>query len=202
MEKKLYEIYNKKCKIKNDINEHLPILKKYASECKTIVELGVRKIISSWALLVGLYESKEIDKRLYSVDIVYANGYHKLRKFYNLTKVKTRLYVDNSLTVILPQRDMTFIDTWHIYGQLKKELDYHSKLTNKYIIMHDTTSYEFTGEFSNLEKMVEESQFTKEEIKKGLWHAIDDFLKNNNNWILHERLTNNNGLTILKKINN
>jgi len=36
----------------------------------------------------------------------------------------------------------------------------------------------------------------------GLWPAIEEFLKNNNDWVLHERFTNNNGLTILKKICN
>ena len=40
-----------------------------------------------------------------------------------------------------------------------------------------------------------------QEILKGLWPAVDEFLQNNPNWILHERFTNNNGLTILKRIN-
>ena len=39
-----------------------------------------------------------------------------------------------------------------------------------------------------------------EEIQKGLWPAIDEFLISNPEWVLHERFTNNNGLTILKKI--
>lgn len=35
--------------------------------------------------------------------------------------------------------DMVFIYTLHIYGKLKRELNKFSKITNKYIIMHDTT---------------------------------------------------------------
>ena len=37
-----------------DIREHLPTLYKYASQCKTITEFGVRDGISSWAFLMGL----------------------------------------------------------------------------------------------------------------------------------------------------
>ena len=40
-----------------------------------------------------------------------------------------------------------------------------------------------------------------DDVKMGLWTAIDDFLKNNSDWVLHERFTNNNGLTVLKKFN-
>jgi hypothetical protein len=42
--------------------------------------------------------------------------------------------------------DLTFIDTWHIYGELNRELEKFSKTTNKYIIMHDTTIDEWHGE--------------------------------------------------------
>ena len=104
---------------------------------------------------------------------------------------------------------MTFIDTWHVGGHLKKELAKFSKLTNKYIIMHDTTVDEFTSEAirANLtEEKIKElaisSTMSIDDVKMGLWPAIEDFLKNNNEWILHERFTNNNGLTILKKVNN
>jgi len=38
-----------------------------------------------------------------------------------------------------------------------------------------------------------------DEIYKGLWLAITEFLENNSNWYLIERFTNNNGLTIIGK---
>ena len=40
--------------------------------------------------------------------------------------------------------------------------------------------------------------FNKYELETGLYPAITDFLKNNTNWEIKERFTNNNGLTILK----
>lgn len=101
--------------------------------------------------------------------------------------------------------DLTFIDTWHVYGQLKRELNKFSKITNKYIIMHDTTVDEFTGEsvrFNlNVEKQSKDSGIPIEEIRKGLSHAINEFLDANDDWMLLEKYTNNNGLTILCRRN-
>lgn len=94
--------------------------------------------------------------------------------------------------------DLTFIDTWHVYGQLKRELFKFAPITNKYIIMHDTTSYEWNGE--NLLKEFEQSGFPVEDITRGLWPAIEEFLQDNREWILHDRFYNNNGLTILKRV--
>lgn len=100
--------------------------------------------------------------------------------------------------------DLTFIDTWHVYGQLKRELDKFSKITNKYIIMHDTTVDELLGESircnMDAKKQSEESGIPISEIYKGLWPAIEEFLSNNKDWKIKQRFTNNNGLTILEKI--
>jgi hypothetical protein len=84
--------------------------------------------------------------------------------------------------------DLTFIDTWHIYGQLKRELAKFAPNTNKYIIMHDTTDCEFRNE-----NFIVENQ-------NGLYPAILNFILTNRNWFIHEKFANNNGLTILKRI--
>ena len=102
--------------------------------------------------------------------------------------------------------DLTFIDTWHVYGQLKRELEKFSKVTNKYIIMHDTTIDEIDGETirrddMNAEEQTLESGIPLNEINKGLKPAIDEFLENNSNWKIKEVFTNNNGLTVLEKVN-
>ena len=39
-----------------------------------------------------------------------------------------------------------------------------------------------------------------EEIEKGLWPAVEEFLENNDNWELEKKYENCNGLTILKRI--
>ena len=101
--------------------------------------------------------------------------------------------------------DITFIDTWHVYGQLKRELTKFSKITNKYIIMHDTTIDEIEGETIRVgwdaNKQSAESGIPVEEIRKGLMYAINEFLHDNPDWYVKEVFTNNNGLTILARKN-
>jgi hypothetical protein len=48
--------------------------------------------------------------------------------------------------VEIERTDMLFIDTWHKYGQLSEELRMHSPNVDKYIVLHDTTSYEYRDE--------------------------------------------------------
>ena len=49
----LLELYDQKCSEKSDINENLPTLKRYAEECDHVTEMGVRTIVSTYALLMG-----------------------------------------------------------------------------------------------------------------------------------------------------
>ena len=64
------EKYNSLCNLPSDINEHLPILYKYAKECESIIECGVRKCISSWALAFGLLNNNKSIKTLLLNDII------------------------------------------------------------------------------------------------------------------------------------
>jgi hypothetical protein len=98
----------------------------------------------------------------------------------------------------------TTVDTWHVYAQLKRVLDKFSKVTNKYIIMHDTTVDEWEGEsireHFNIDAQIKNTGFPRDEITRGLWLAISEFLSGHPEWVLHQRFTNNNGLTILKRV--
>jgi hypothetical protein len=72
--------------------------------------------------------------------------------------------------------DLLFIDTDHTYVQCSQELRQHSYKVKKFIIFHDTTTY-------------------GAELNK----AIEEFLEKNNDWMLREKLLNNNGLTIIAR---
>jgi GR25 family glycosyltransferase involved in LPS biosynthesis len=200
--------FNFECNRISDINEHLITLYNYAKECESIIECGVRSCVSSWAFGLGLIENNKDRKNILLNDIDKCD----IHEFLKLTK-NTDLNVNYKWCSDLDlkienQVDMVFIDTFHVYGQLKKELAKFSKLTNKYIIMHDTTIDEFTSEAIRANLSEEEintlsanSGLSVDEIKMGLWPAIEEFLQHNSEWTLHERYTNNNGLTILKKTN-
>jgi hypothetical protein len=191
-------------KTPSDINEHLHLLYKYATECESIIELGVRGVVSSWAFVYGLLNNNKPIKSILLNDIAECN----IDELVNATKELDILieynWINDLDLMVDGEVDMTFIDTWHIYGQLKRELEKYSKITKKYIIMHDTTVDEWQGETIRLSwnsiQQSKESGFPIDEINKGLRPAIDEFLLSNNDWTLHERLTNNNGLTVLKRI--
>jgi cephalosporin hydroxylase len=95
-------------------------------------------------------------------------------------------------------------DTWHVYGQLKRELEKFSPITQKYIIMHDTTVDGIYGETIrcrwNAVAQSKQSGIPIEEINCGLWKAVEEFLENNPEWKLRERFMNNNGLTVLERV--
>lgn len=196
--------YEQLCIQQSDINEHLPVLKYYAEMCDSILETGVRGCVSSWALCYGLLKNNG-QKYILLNDITECD----IKDLLNVTNNINNITVDykwcNNLDLVLDRKfDLVFIDTWHVYGQLKRELNKFAPITNKYIIMHDTTVDEFTGEsircYSNIDQQILDTGFTREEIEKGLKYAIDDFLQQNSNWIVCEKLVNNNGLTILQKL--
>jgi len=204
MDKKLINKYNYYCKLSSDINEHLPTLYKYAKECESVIELGVRSVVSSYALIYGLISNNKLNKKILLNDITPCNINELLSITNNLSIQVNYKWINDLDLNINENYDLTFIDTWHVYGQLKRELDKFSKITNKYIIMHDTTIDELLGETirrnMNAEKQSKETGIPISEINKGLWPAIEEFLSNNKNWKIKERFTNNNGLTILEKI--
>ena len=190
----LEQIINQIYLTPSDINEHIPTLIEYASECETITEMGVRAITSTWAFL-GAAPKKLIsydmeDPSHYGANI---NLVYDVAKQYGLNFTFTKADV---LKINIEETDLLFLDTWHAYDQLKAELEKHSSKARKYIIMHDTTSYEYRDE-----PLTSENTFEGEKSSgKGLWPAITEFLQSNPEWEIHKRYTNNNGLTILKRI--
>ena len=70
--------------------------------------------------------------------------------------------------------------------------------------MHDTTVDEWAGETIrmgwNAHQQSQSTGIPVDEITKGLWPAISEFLEANQDWKLKERYTNNNGLTILERV--
>jgi len=197
--------YETKAATPSDIFEHLPTLKQYASECESVLELGVRKCVSSWALALGLLENGLPTKQMVMNDISICDT-TKIESAASGTSLRITTVWKNNLEFDLAEDvDLIFIDTWHVYAQLKRELARFAPRTKKYIIMHDTTVDEWAGETQrnihkyDVQQQSRETGFPVEEILKGLWPAIEEFLAANKEWELHARWTNNNGLTILKR---
>jgi hypothetical protein len=88
------------------------------------------------------------------------------------------------LEVAIEETELLFIDTWHVYEQLRAELHLHAAKVRKYLVLHDTTTFGDYGE---------------EPGHRGLWPAVEEFLKLGT-FRLKERLHHNNGLTVLERV--
>jgi hypothetical protein len=186
----------------SDINEHLSTLYNYAKECDHITECGVREVTSSYSFAAGLLTNT--NNKLILVDLKKHNNVTLFLEDCSNENINVIFYEDSDLKCPLEHTDLLFIDTWHIYGQLKREFIRWHTYVNKYIILHDTTVDEWEGESirgnHDINKESKNSGFPIDEIAKGLWPAVEEFLKENPNWKIKERFTNNNGLTVLEKI--
>jgi hypothetical protein len=201
---KIREIYREFVNRPSDINEHLPTLYQYSKDCEVIAECGVRSMVSTWAFLQGLLENAKQTKQLFSVDIADVPNVDEVINFVK-SRVDMKFIKHDSATVELPEVDLLFIDTWHIYGHLKRELAFHHAKVRKYIIMHDTHIDGEIGESircnSNIGEQSKSSGYSIYEIITGLQPAIREFLGSHPEWILEKEYKNNNGLTILKRVN-
>jgi len=197
----MFAKYTEKCRIRSDINEHLPTLYEYTKKCDSVVECGVRNIVSSYAFASGLLGNP--NNKYYMVDPYKSDQIDGFLKMCKDEAVNAQFIHASDIECPLVETDLLFIDTWHIYGHLKRELAYWHSSVKKYIIMHDTTVDEWVGETIrngwNAQQQSKETGIPVDEINKGLWPAIEEFLKDHPEWNIEKRYTHNNGLTILKR---
>lgn len=201
----VFQRYQTLANTPSDINEHLPTLMNLAQQCESVLELGVRGCVSSWAFLAGLLQNNQPKKNLIMNDLNECPVQEVVERGRSLgVNMEYKWCNDLDLDVDGIPIDMVFIDTWHVYGQLKRELAKFSKVARKYIALHDTTVDEEFGETIrmgwNAQRQSLETGIPVDEIRKGLWPAVEEFLNANPEWKLVHRYTNNNGLTILKRV--
>jgi hypothetical protein len=169
--------YQDACAKDTDIHEHLPIISELTSQCTHVTELGV-----GWAQSTRAFLRHDIE--LHSYEFMPQPG---IREFFEQAKNAGRnvtLHIDDTRKIEIAETDLLFVDSLHIYEQVQKELELHASKARKYIGFHDTTTYADNGEFGG----------------KGIWPAIQEFIDTHPEWQLVERRTNNNGLTILKRV--
>ena len=175
---KVEEKFTELSKTPSDINEHLITLRYYADQCAHVTELGVRKGVSTWAFLASMA------KRVISVDVNHPDDFGgSLQELRDASEEAGKDFVfilADDLSIEIEETDLLFIDTLHTYGHLKKEFILHATKARKYIILHDTVSYDTVGVDGG----------------EGIGLAIKEFLAENPQWQIKEEFTNNNGLLI------
>lgn len=171
--------YGLQCEKPTDIHEHLPLLKKYASRCRRVTEMGVREVVSTWALLAAN------PKVLRCYDLAFHPNMERAENIARMAGIDLRFVIADTTQVEIEPTEFLFIDTLHTYDHLRTELSLHANRVSKYIALHDTNMFGEVGETPN---------------SKGLTPAIEEFLQAWPKWRMELRLSNNNGLTILKKV--
>ena len=214
--------YKAECCVPSDIHEHLPTLYKYASECSHVTECGGINSFPAYALAAGLVgrgatklvdplpkEGSAVPSAAHSVKLVQihnkvVDGRDQFASDCTAEGLAHVNYLENSLKANIEDTDLLFIDTWHVYGHLKRELDRWHSHVGKYIIMHDTTVDEWLGETVrvgwNSAAQSQQTGIPENEIRMGVWPAIGEFLEKHPEWKIAERFTNNNGLTVLRRV--
>lgn len=194
--------YQEKSNTPSDINEHLPTLYRYAQMCSNIVECGVRSITSSYAFARGLVGTP--NNSLTMIDVYESENMSPFLALCRQSGVNARFICASDTECDLIETDMLFIDTWHVYAHLKRELAYWHSAVRKYIILHDTTVDAEHGETirCGLDAVAQSlsSGYPIEEIRRGLWPAVTEFLQEHPEWTLEHRYTHNNGLTVLRRV--
>ena len=191
-----------KCLIPNDINEHLPVLYAYAKKCSSVVECGILDVTSSYAFASALIGTP--DNSLTMIDPNLSEKIEPFLDICNRENVNANFVWSRILDYPRQETDLLFIDSWHVYAQLKRELAHWHASVNKYILIHDTTVDEWYGESvrgnADAEQQSRDTGFPVNEIQKGIWPAITEFLEQHPEWQIIERRTNNNGLTVLSRV--
>jgi hypothetical protein len=158
-----------------DIAEHLPRLRALARGFDHVTELGTRGADGSTVAFLAAQPTW-----LCCYDIAPCHSIERLVQMQGKTILQ--FVQADVLKVTLPETDLLFIDTWHVYEQLQAELWMHGDRARFHIAMHDTVTFGQQGENGG----------------RGLWAAVEEFCAAGK-WQIAEHYTHNNGLTILSR---
>ena len=195
--------FEEACNTPSDISEHVPLLYQLSKEVSSVVEIGMRGMVSSWGILQGLSESPFSHRSYIGIDIS-SPPYDTLNAAQLLARahgIEFTFLQANDMDIDIPETDFLFIDSLHTYCHLTYELEKFSPSIRKYIAMHDTSppwesvdDSEYHGDFSEYPDYIDKN-------KRGLWLAVEDFLQRHPEWKLAARYINCHGFTILERKN-
>ena len=194
------ELYTKASTTYSDIYEHVPVHRKLTEECDSVVEIGVRSMVSTWGFIHGLKSGGKYT----GIDLFMPpeETFNLAKKLAEEKGINFNFIARNDM-IILPEEvgecDMLFIDSMHTYCHVTYELETFSHLAKKYITGHDVNlpwsindDNEYNGDRSEYPQWYDKN-------KRGVWTAFEDFLIRHPEWSLKERKMNNHGFVILER---
>lgn len=171
----LAQWYEQALSVPSDINEHVPTLRSLAAQCDHVTEFGVRRGVSTVALLYGQ------PKRLISYDLKTAPEVSGLSSRQGECVFEFRQ--GDSRSVEIEETDMLFIDTTHQAEHTAAELKNAAGKVRRWLVFHDTVTFGEVGDNGS----------------PGILHAIRDFVRSNPEWSVIRDDKNNHGLMVLSR---
>lgn len=193
-----------------DICEHVPTLIQYGKEVKHITEMGVRFgwstrsfIFAQPQTLVSIdkFEWNSIDQSGAPGPKTTGPGNSQFKRYRELVGDKidhTYIEGDTNVIDVIQPTELLFIDTFHHGACLKVELERHGNQASKYIILHDTETFGRNGQDDPTGCFF--TAGTTGGPGTGLMDALEEWLPKNPQWRIKEHFPNNNGLTVLERI--
>jgi tetratricopeptide (TPR) repeat protein len=172
----LAQLYRSACTTPSDIHEHLPLLYALARRCRHVTEVGTRSGASTTALLYGQPEV------LVCYGTAKAPAVERLEGLAGHTAF--RFHRTDVLPVEIEETEVLFLDTWQVGDHLPQQLARHAGKAGKYIILSGTT---LPAEVGDTEPQPEAWATIEELVREGTFR-------------IKQRLTNNNGLTVLERV--
>jgi hypothetical protein len=172
------ELYYRAKYLPSDTNEHVDTLHQLAKECDRIVEVGGNNGVATLAFLHAH------PSLLLCYNTAHSPIYSVIEQLADQANISFRYSGMDSLSLNFDNIDLLYIDTKHTYQRVKSELNRHASSVNKYIVLHDTSTYGERGEDGSL----------------GIGAAIQEFLGGSTEWKILKKCNNNNGLTILMRV--
>ena len=201
--------------VANEFSESLVTLRAYAQKCSRIFVLGQGSCTVLWPLMQGLHAgttpttNTTTTKSITASEATFHPNVDEVRKVASGLGIDYTFHQHPSLNFeVESEYEMLFIDTWHVAGQLKRELQKYGlgQPSLAYIILHGTLLDGSNAERKSVEGVgwdviahAQEHGMSEEEVNQGLGPAIDEFTAAHPEWMVEKKIEQGSGLTVLAK---
>lgn len=182
------QLYDSVLRQNNEISELLPFLVDYAKRCDHITEFGVQNAYSTTAFVYAqpkYLRSYDVRPRRVQVDVLEDEA-RKLNIDFKFHQADVR-------EIEIEETDLLFIDTWHVYSQMKIELEKHAHKARKFIICHDVITYGLVG-------ATDGNVMNLPPDERGIWTAIKEYMLVHPEWHLDFYTEKSHGLAVFIRL--
>lgn len=183
--------YGRCCAERSAIQPHLPRLRALAEGCGTAVEFGVRRAMSSSALLLGA-------DHVISYDVIEIHEAAELARQWPAWEYR----IGDSRFAPVTTCDLLFLDSRHTFGQVDAELTRHADAVRRWLVFHDSVTFGSVGadgETGALQWTYRPGNGSVPPEALGIRPAIDALMIRDPSWRIAAHYTDSHGLLVLER---